>query len=163
VVLQCLSASGRVQRAVLPCSLRGAMTRRGLPLRGKKLRDLRLARELKQDEAAKRLHVSLKTYGNWENAGRDLGGRAEPAHIAALAEFYGVAQDELIAPGFAPPEPIRTAEEALGAIQQQLLDLSGAVGRVALGVEVLVQRSAGQPASRGSRTKRSGRANPQAG
>ena len=125
------------------------MTPRGLPLRGRALRDLRLDRNLKQDKAAELLGVSLKTLGNWEASGRELGGQAEPANIAKLAQFYDVAQEDIIADGHAPREPMRTTEEALAEIQQELLRLGNDVRHLALDVDALARHAGVKRGTRG--------------
>lgn len=59
---------------------------------GKNLRELRLARGLKQDDVANALGIPAPTYSSWER------GRTEPSidGILSLARYYDVSVDRLL-------------------------------------------------------------------
>jgi transcriptional regulator with XRE-family HTH domain len=82
---------------------------RWTPAQGKRLREKRITKGLSQKTAAGLLGVTDDTLRNWEN------GTTQPREesLAALAEFFGVSLEELLA-----PEPVIHAPTAPAAIEE---------------------------------------------
>lgn len=91
--------------------------------RGELLRQLRSARGLSQEDVARAISVTTKTYGDWER-----GGGIQPANARKLARYFKVKPGELITPEI-PSEPSvnghLTAEdsERLKRVEEKLDEL----------------------------------------
>lgn len=92
--------------------------------RGEHLRQLRSRRGLSQEDVARALGVTAKTYGDWER-----GGGIHPSNAKKVARYFRVKPGEIITPDIdpevAPVETVLSAEDAerLRRIEEMLEEL----------------------------------------
>ena len=139
--------------------------------RGEKLRELRSARGLSQEEVAAALGVTAKTYGAWER-----GGGIHVTNAKRIARYFKVKPGELVAPDIQqePPATVLSEEdsERLRKIEERLEELDRKLDRLltpseddpqsddledaaqAVGDAIATARPSKRAPSRGSRANR---------
>lgn len=91
--------------------------------RGERMRQLRRERGLSQEDVARELDVTAKTYGNWE---RGLG--IHPKNARRVADYFGVDIGEILEPAddSAAADRLDRIEERLDEILRRLAGRPGA-------------------------------------
>jgi transcriptional regulator with XRE-family HTH domain len=103
--------------------------------RGERLRQLRAAHNLSQEDVARALGVTTKTYGAWEN-----GGGIRPTNARRIGRYFKVKPGELIDPEIQPEHPYELTRADLDRLKRIEENLDERLKRVEEGMDEILKR-----------------------